>query len=154
MSFPKEFAREMVVRATQVEEAVDYIVVQASNTIITEVVNATPVDTSLTLSNWKASLGSPASGVRSALFPGRYGDTAKSSGDAAIAAAKNSIKRRKVGQDVFIVNNFPVAAMLNNGLIRPRSSPKPSRTPYRRFAERAVLLGAVTVVLNARRIFK
>jgi hypothetical protein len=98
---------------------------------------STPV---LPLSNWTGSLGSPATGTRVAVSPGEFGSTASASGAATQASVWNAITGRKTGQDVWLSNNLPYVNDLNIGKITPRSSPAPDRTPYPRFAERAVLL--------------
>ena len=154
MSTPERFAIEMNLRAEEMEESINRIVELAGREIAREVIALTPVDTSQALSNWIASLGSPATGTRPAFAPGEFGSTASASGSAAQAAAWTAIRGRKTGQDVWLSNNLPYINDLNTGKITPRSSPAPDRTPYPRFAERAVLFGAASVVANSRKIFK
>lgn len=154
MASPVRFSLEMNLRAEEVEKAVNKIVVLAGRAIAKEVIATTPVDTSLALSNWTGSLGSPSSGTRSAISPGEFGSTASASGAAAQVAVWNAIAGRKSGQDVWISNNLPYVNDLNVGKITPRSSPAPDRTPYPRFAERALLFGVSVVKQNARKIFK
>ena len=158
MSSPAVFAREMVVRAREVEKAVDFIVREAGIAIAKEVVNNTPVDTSLALSNWQGALGAPRTGTLPAIVPGEFGNTATASGTATISRITSAIKSRRRGQDIWISNNLPYAARLNQGRIAPRSpsgkSPDIIREPYERFVERALHFGALSVVQNARKIFK
>lgn len=154
MASPAVFVIQMNLRAEEVEAAVNRIVVLAGREIAKEVIALTPVDTSLALSNWKGALGSPASGTRQAVSPGKFGSTADASGAAAQTSVWKAISGRVSGQDIWISNDLPYINDLNVGKITPRSSPVPDRTPYPRFAERAVLIGVATVVANSRKIFK
>jgi hypothetical protein len=154
MASPERFSLEMNLRAEEVERSVNRIVELAGRAIAKEVIATTPVDTSLALSNWTGSLGSPATGTRSAVSPGEFGSTASASGAAAQVAVWNAITGRKTDQDVWISNNLNYINDLNTGKVTPRASPAPDRTPYPRFAERAVLFGAAVVKQNARKIFK
>lgn len=154
MASPERFALEMNLRAEEVETAVNRIVELAGREIAKEVIALTPVDTSLALSNWQGSLGTPAKGTRNAISPGAYGNTASASGSAAQAYIGVAIEGRKTGQDLWISNNLSYINDLNVGKITPRSTPAPDRTPYPRFAERAVLFGAAVVAQNSRKIFK
>jgi len=151
---PERFALEMNLRAEEMEQSVNKIVELAGREIAKEVIALTPVDTSLAISNWTGSLGSPASGTRNAVSPGEFGSTASASGAATQASVWNAITGRKTGQDVWLSNNLPYINDLNVGKITPRSSPAPDRTPYPRFAERAVLFGAAVVKQRSREIFK
>ena len=154
MAGPAKFAIEMNLRAEELEASVNRIVVLAGREISKEVIALTPVDTSLALSNWMGSLKSPVSATRSAIVPGEFGSTAGASGAAAQSSIWSAIRGRKTGQDVWISNSLPYVNDLNVGKISPRSSPAPDRAPYPRFAERAVQFGALSVVQNARKIFK
>jgi hypothetical protein len=154
MSSPKVFAIEMNLRAAEVEDSVNKIVELAGREIAREVIAFTPVDTSLAISNWKGALGSPATGTRPAFSPGEFGNTAGTSGAATQASVWAAITGRMTDQDVWISNNLPYIEDLNVGKIGPRSIPSPSRTPYPRFAERALHFGTLAVVQNARKIFK
>jgi hypothetical protein len=151
---PERFAIEMNLRADEMEQSINKIVELAGREIAKEVIALTPVDTSLAISNWTGSLGSPATGTRVAVSPGEFGSTASASGAATQASVWNAITGRKTGQDVWLSNNLPYVNDLNIGKITPRSSPAPDRTPYPRFAERAVLFGAASVVANSRKIFE
>lgn len=154
MSTPARFALEMNVRADQVEKAVNRIVVLAGRAIAKEVIAITPVDTSQALSNWIGSLGGPASGTTAAVASGAFGSTAGASGASTQSTVWSAISNRRTGQDLWISNNLPYINDLNVGNIAPRSSPPPDRTPYPRFAERAMHFGSDEVVRNARKIFK
>jgi hypothetical protein len=158
MSTPQVFAREMVVRAEQVEDAVAFIKSEAAKVIAKEVVNNTPVDTSQALSNWQGSVGAPKSGTLKAYVPGKLGSTATASGLAAISNINLSIKGAEVEQDIWLSNNLDYAVKLNQGRIQPRSpsnrSPDIIRAPYERFVELAILRGSLSVLQNARKIFK
>lgn len=154
MASPERFAIEMNLRADEMEQSINKIVELAGREIAKEVIALTPVDTSLAISNWTGSLGSPATGTRVAVSPGEFGSTASASGAATQASVWNAITGRKTGQDVWLSNNLPYVNDLNIGKITPRSSPAPDRTPYPRFAERAVLFGAASVVANSRKIFE
>lgn len=156
MASPARFFIEMKGRAEEVERSVNRIVELAGRAIAKEVIATTPVDTSLAISNWKGSLGSPISGTVPAISPGKFGNTADASGAAAQAAAWSAIINRRTDQDLWLSNNLPYINDLNVGNIEPRSSKAhpPDRTPYPRFAEKAMHFGAGVVANNSRKIFK
>lgn len=154
MSSPQVFAIEMKLRADEIERAVNRIVIEASQAIAKEVIALTPVDSGAAISNWQAALGSPANGTLPAISPGEYGSTESANTSAAQIKAWSRIRGRRTGQDVWISNNLPYINDLNVGNIEPRSSPAPNRTPYPRFAERALNFGVLSVTQNKRKIFK
>lgn len=80
-------------------------------------VRETPVDTSLHLSNWQASLDVPFDNEIEAYFEGSFGSTRKESGDAALFVAKNNIQSKKPGETIFLSNNGPVIRELDDGTI-------------------------------------
>lgn len=82
------------------------------------VVDTTKVDTGLARSNWRASISSPASGTIPAYAPGvRLGIGEGANASAAKAQQKQAIEQfdASTGQSIFITNNIPYIAVLNNG---------------------------------------
>lgn len=77
--------------------------------------NATPVDTTSAISNWKASVGFPTSVQKEPYYPGVGGETKASSVAATIAASKRAVANKKVGQRVFITNNAEHIEKLADG---------------------------------------
>ena len=155
MSLPEIFALEMRGRARELERSINRIVVIGSKAIARALTHEfTPVDTGQAISNWQGALGSPKTGTLPASPAGEYGSTAGAAAAIAERPIAAAIAGRQTGQDVWISNNLDYINDLNIGEISPRSDPPPDRTPYPRFAERAVQVGSATVSANARRIFK
>lgn len=76
---------------------------------------ATPVDESTALSNWRGTVGFPASRKIEAYVPGEKGSTREASVAATIAAVRNSVKNKKPGQNGFITNNIDYMDFLAGG---------------------------------------
>lgn len=83
--------------------------------LVETLVYRTPVDTSMALSNWQVTLGSPAVGFIPAYVPGYLGYTMAPSARAAIDAANSVLETKQPGQTIYITNNTPYIVDLNSG---------------------------------------
>ena len=63
-------------------------------TILADLVDKTPVDTSKALSNWQVGIGSPVSGEIEAYYPGEGGNTAGGSSRAAYEVGKIMLRKK------------------------------------------------------------
>lgn len=99
----------------EIPEGVAKVVQRASTIIAETVIDGTPVDTTLHVSNWRASVGTPATGEVPALIPGRSGSSASASRALAKSSARRIIRSYRGGSVVHITNNAPVIESLNNG---------------------------------------
>lgn len=80
------------------------------------VVLATPVDTGRARSNWIVSVVASTDEVREPFAPTKGGGIGESSNaQGAIRQAENAVRHAKPGQTIFINNNLPYIAELNNG---------------------------------------
>lgn len=88
-------------------------------TFLREVVNHTPVDTTLAASNWMVSLGVMPSlathSIRLAYVYGSGGSTAEASRAAAIAAGAEVIAKKLPGQPLYVYNVIPYIRRLDAG---------------------------------------
>lgn len=105
-------------------------------TIVSDLTEVTPVDTSNALSNWQASLNNPETDEISPYYPGEKGSTQAQSAQAAVMVAENVLMDKKPGQTIYIANNAPYIDDLNHG-----SSPQQRAG----FVERSILLGSLLV---------
>lgn len=93
--------------------------------VIADVSKRTPVDVGTARSNWMLSLGSLATGIRSAFSPyvsrwrkpyGPGGSIAETRNQAGVVwAAANLLKGRTEDQSIYITNNSPYIEVLNQG---------------------------------------
>lgn len=88
--------------------------------IVAKLAQATPVDTSKALSNWRATVGFPATRAIAAHNVGSRGSTKEASVNDTIEAARKSVRNKKVGQNVFITNNVDYMDELANGTGSPQ----------------------------------
>lgn len=102
--------------------------------MLTYLIDATPVDTSKALSNWRIAVAGTSYGAEpiEPFFPGVAGSTARASARAAIDAATQALKGAQPGKALAIINTVPYIHRLNEGW----SSQSPGG-----FIERAVLVG-------------
>ena len=89
------------------------LVQKVAKTVLNELVNNTPVDTSKAISNYQVGLVIPIRTTREAFFKGSGGDTAGTSGAETIKRGNLVINQRKDGQDIYITNNQPYVAELD-----------------------------------------
>jgi len=136
-------ARNLNALAARLEKAADSIGEQANGikkkaatVIVRDLVSVTPVDTSRALSNWLATLNTPANNSVLAHSPGLRGNTRGTSMSTALSNAIAIISRAKPGQPIFLTNNLRYIRALNDG----HSKQAPAG-----FVERAELLGGKTV---------
>ena len=110
--------------ANTLKTDVNTIAINASDSLIFELIYKTPVDTSLALSNWQIGLVVPEMDYVPAYAVGESGSTASQSRSAAYAAARAALVSKKPSTRVFISNNAKHIVELNQG----KSSQQP--TPY------------------------
>jgi hypothetical protein len=125
-------AKRLEDRAAKLDEQVSRLAVETADTIVSDLVNVTPVDTSQALSNWQVSLVSPVNGSIPPYVPGEGGSTQGISAAAALAEARAMLKTKKPGQVIYISNVLRYIQRLNDGS---------SKQAPAGFVERAVLLG-------------
>lgn len=89
--------------------------VMVATTLVEELTEITPVDTSNAISNWQVRIGAPVTTERAPYYSGHKGSTAGMSEDATVIAAKITLKRKKPGQLLYISNNAPYIQDLNDG---------------------------------------
>jgi hypothetical protein len=85
-----------------------------------DVVEHTPVDTTLAVSNWLVAIGDMPSlatnSIRTAYSYGSGGATAEASRAAAIAVGTAAILTKKPGESIYVYNLAPYIRRLNDGL--------------------------------------
>lgn len=121
-----------------------------ATTVLTDLVQVTPIDTGEAVSNWQVTLDSPAQSILPAFAPAPKGRmvkgtwehkadpvaTAQGNVPPTIDAGNNTIQGAQPGQPIFITNNAEQIVPLNEG----SSVQAPSG-----FVDRALILGADTV---------
>lgn len=127
-----ELADSLEHKAVAIEKSASKTAIDAALAIVGDLVYKTPVDTSKALSNWVATLESPAKESIMPHFPGIQGSTRNASAAETLNQAKAVLKKKKPGQIIFITNNLPYIVRLNEGY----SAQAPAG-----FVERAVLIG-------------
>lgn len=83
----------------------------------------TPIDTGKAISNWLASVGFPKTKEVEPHAPGRFGSTKQLTVAETIAAAKESVKKKKLGQSLYITNNIQYMDALNKDGHSPQAPP-------------------------------
>lgn len=106
--------------------------IAAAKFILADLLAVTPVDTSQAISNWQIGLDRPIINTIPPYFPGKGGQTAQASREAAWRAALSILATKKPGQAVYLGNALPYIRKLNDG----SSSQAPAG-----FVERAILIG-------------
>lgn len=104
--------------------------------VIVDLLAHTPVDTSLALSNWQLHLNTPIMTAIQAYAKGKFGSTAHTSYNAALAEALRELKSHKSGDTIWIINLIRYIVYLNQG----HSSQEPAQ-----FVERAVDKGRMVI---------
>lgn len=127
-----DLAKQLEARAAKLDEEASRLAIKTAETIVGDLVNVTPVDTSQALSNWQVSIGSPVDASIPPYYPGEKGSTQGASASAALAEARAMLKQKKPGQPIYISNVLRYISRLNEG----SSAQAPAG-----FVERAVLLG-------------
>lgn len=111
--------------------------------IVRQLVEATPVDTSQALSNWRVSTDGTIGAHIAAHFMGAKGSTQAASASAAIADAERAIKSSKPLDVLVIFNAVPYIRRLNEG----SSAQAPAG-----FVEKAILIGRLTAKASKPRL--
>lgn len=127
-----DLAERLEQKATAIEEAASKAASFVADGILTDLVLHTPVDTSKALSSWIVTFDKPSDYVGKAHYEGTKGSTQEASAAKAISIGRAELKKKKVGQSIFITNNQPYIVRLNNGW----SNQQPAG-----FVERSSLLG-------------
>jgi hypothetical protein len=94
-----------------IEEAVKLIAVPGFETIV----DATPVDTALAVSNWKVTLDAPFEGIRTPFVKSVKGSGAGPARAAVKGEAYARIQGFQIDRTVFITNNVPYIVYLDQG---------------------------------------
>lgn len=127
-----DLANSLERKAGRIEKAASTLAKNVAQSIVGNLANVTPVDTSKALSNWQVGLiDAPDSSIEP-FFPGQKGSSKRSSANATIKAAKRILGGKKPGEVIYISNVLPYIARLNDGYS--------NQTPAG-FVERAVLIG-------------
>lgn len=111
----KHLASDIMSFEKAIKMAANEATKEAVVTTVSMLAVATPVDESTALSNWRATVGFPASRKIEAYVLGEKGSTREASIAATIAAARNSVKNKKPGQNGFITNNVDYMSFLAGG---------------------------------------
>lgn len=128
----RKLASNLRQRVGELDKEANQLAIRTAETIVGDLVQVTPVDTSQALSNWQVGIGSPVDSSISPYFPGEHGSTQSASSAAALDAARALLRTKKPGQTIYISNVLRYIGRLNEG----SSSQAPAG-----FVERAVLLG-------------
>jgi len=90
---------------------------KSGSTFLDSVVDGTPQDTGETVSNWQVGAGNvPPSGLIPPYFKGVKGSARGANKTATKSIGKNTIRRLRRNEGLFIVNNSPVMVLLEAGL--------------------------------------
>ena len=83
--------------------------------LVEELADVTPVDTSKALSNWQVGLGQPVQSEIEARYFGSKGSTELISEDATVIAARIALRAKKPGQKIYISNLAKYIVDLDGG---------------------------------------
>ncbi len=137
-----DLARSLEQRVGKLDTVASNLAVKIATSILKELTDITPVDTSKALSNWQVSLDEPVNFSIEPYFSGKSGSTEEKSAAAAFSEGKVSLYSKEPGEAIYVSNLLPYIQRLNEGY----SSQAPAG-----FVERAVLFGrneAVTVKIK------
>lgn len=98
-----------------VTQNADKLVQDCALGVLANVVNDTPVDKGVAISNWQVRLQSSAQDTIPAFAPGKKGSTRSQNVQGAIQLGKTTIAQYAHGQVVHITNNLPYIVPLNDG---------------------------------------
>jgi hypothetical protein len=101
-------------------------------TMAEDLIEHTPVDVTTAVSNWQASLNTPAGFELPAIFPGHAGSTAAQSRLEALGHVTRVVEEKKPGEVTYLSNLAPHLVYLNDGS---------SRQEPAGFFERAIVVG-------------
>lgn len=108
-------ATRMQSMPSKIQDGVDRIVKRLATNIATSLIEETPVDTSMALSNWQVTDAAPAPTLLPPYFMGERGSTAGRSRKAAILFAKKNSASHISMSTLYITNNTPYIGDLNEG---------------------------------------
>lgn len=132
MATLKQLADRLDAYAAGLPKRSSDLAAKAADTILTDLVHVTPVDTSEAVSNWQIGLDTKPTAKLEPYFSGKKGSTGAQSAAAALEAGRNILHVKKPGQTIYISNVLPYIRLLNDGS---------SKQAPAGFIERAVLLG-------------
>lgn len=110
-----DLAKRLEGKKKELDTAASEAAVFMAEVLIDYLAYATPVDTSKALSSWIVSLDSPSTVVGEAHYPGSMASSQKASAEETIRAAKEILKNKGPGQDIYATNNQPYITRLNDG---------------------------------------
>lgn len=113
-----DLAEAMRAKAVEVEEAASNLAVNLATVILNDLLEHTPVDETVAVSNWQVSLNNPRRSVIPAYHSGISGYTRPESVEAAFSDAQNTLRTKKPGQVIWITNNVDYMTDLNDGSSR------------------------------------
>jgi hypothetical protein len=139
------FAKRMRKRADALDGLGNTVVIEATDAMLRELVEVTPVDTSEALSNWQVGIGARPGGPRDPYFSGRRGSTRGASSAKAIEDGLAAIKAKRPGQSVYLSNAAPHIGDLDDG----------SSTQFAGgFINRSLIVFRVTFQATVKRLLK
>ena len=110
------FSRRILIRADNLDAAINRIVVNVALVVDQVIVLSTPVDTGRARSNWQVSLTAPISNQIEPYAPGiKLGRGESANANAALLQAQAALRPRRPEQDIFITNNVEYIGDLNRG---------------------------------------
>lgn len=115
----------------------------AGREVLKSLAKETPVDTSLAVSNWIVSVGTPTVKVNPPHVPGKYGSTASASRAITLSYGRKVINTYKSRKGLFISNLLDYVVELDNGGIKPAK--RPNNNWSAGFVQRAVMRGRLAV---------
>lgn len=115
----------------------------AGREVLKSLAKETPVDTSLAVSNWTVSVGTPMVNVIPPHVPGRRGSTASASRAITLSYGRKVINTYKSRQGLFISNPLDYVVELDNGDIKPAD--RKNNNWSAGFVQRAVMRGRLAV---------
>ena len=133
-----QLADDLEKRAKQLRKAASDKAAFIALSLVEELADITPVDTSKAISNWRVGLGSPVTGELEPHYPGFKGSTELMSEDATVIAARIALKQKRPGQTIFVSNTAPYIVDLDGGssLQEPRGFVKRATDRARELAKR------------------
>lgn len=100
----KDLSKSMRERAKGMDELASEIAKAGTLAMLEEMIEVTPVDESVALSNWQVNLGNPAADELPAHVSGRFGSTRGASADKTLAEGRAELQYKKPGQPIFLSN--------------------------------------------------
>ena len=141
----KDLSKSMRERAKGLEEIGSQLSIDGTTAMLKEMVEVSPVDTSIALSNWQVSLNNPVANEISAHYVGRHGSSRAASSNEAIAEGVGELQYKKPGQPVFLSNIVNYISDLDDG----SSTQFPGG-----FIPRALIVFRLAVRESAKRLLK